>query len=83
MKKKHFKTKFTALFLSLVLIWLSVPVGSIDLTLDDSLIKEEATLQTNSSALTEDISLRDEFTKHYYDSDGKYYAVVYPEQEQE
>ena len=80
MKINCFRTKFTALFLSLVLIWLSVPVGSIDLTLDDSLIKEEATLQTNSSALTEDISLRDEFTKHYYDSDGNYYAVVYPEQ---
>ena len=33
-----------------------------------------------SAELTEDIKLRDTFTKHYTDGKGKYYAVVFPEQ---
>ncbi len=33
-----------------------------------------------SAELTEDIKLRDTFTKHYTDGNGKYYAVVFPEQ---
>lgn len=56
----------------------STEMSDIDLGFDLDL---DENFDTGISAeLTEDIKLRDTFTKHYTDGNGKYYAVVFPEQ---
>ncbi|MBQ4140114.1 MAG: Ig-like domain-containing protein [Clostridia bacterium] len=71
--KKRISLRFISFLLSLVILLGGFPVSAVSLgTIDKT--------ADASECLTEDISLRDKFTKHYTDTDGSRYAVVFPEQ---
>jgi len=71
--KKRISLRFISFLLSLVILLGGFPVSAVSLgTIDNT--------ADASECLTEDISLRDKFTKHYIDTDGSRYAVVFPEQ---
>lgn len=90
-KNGRIKLRLTALFLAIIIFYTAFPL--VARAADDvNVIKENDGNQKNemyktfdkktddSTILTEDISLRDEFSKHYIDSKGNRYIVVFPEQ---
>ncbi len=71
--KKHISLRFISILLALVIILGGFPVSALSIGTTEN-------IGDASEYLKEDISLRDKFTKHYIDTDGSRYAVVFPEQ---
>ena len=90
LNKKNNLNRVIALLLSLVMIMTMLPVSAY--AVEKSVIDDEVGAQnyiTNNTykdaeeenpILEEETLLRDKFTKHYIDSNGNRYAVVFPEQ---
>ena len=81
MNKKNYSIRLISALLSLCLVFSMLtslaPASSFNFS-------EQETVSGDSSGtdfvLEEDTTLRDAFTKHYIDPNGKRYAVVFPEQ---
>ena len=81
MNKKNYSIRLISALLSLCLVFSMLtslaPASSFDFS-------EKETVSADSSGfdfvLEEDTTLRDAFTKHYIDPNGKRYAVIFPEQ---
>lgn len=71
--KKIISLRFVSFILSLLIFIGGFPVSAVSLGMNES-------IGGTSEYLKEDISFRDKFTKHYIDTDGSRYAVVFPEQ---
>lgn len=79
-----------ALLLAGILMVMIIPVSAYSIEIPENageienqnhnIVTPYAELQEESPILEEEKMLRDEFTKHYIDSKGNRYAVVFPEQ---
>ena len=79
MKKNKILNIFSTV-LTLILLLSSIPLSPFVTFATEEAKASEAVKVSLFDGLKEDPAMRDRFTKHYYDKNGTYYAVVYPEQ---
>lgn len=90
--KRTLKLQFVSLFLSVVIVFCSIPVFAVpqessdfipptQITTNDEEGNEQQSVQPilDDEEMVEEVHLRDAFSKHYRKSNGEYYAVIYPE----